>query len=188
MEKNKPMETLWKNVLFWGGLALIAAGLAWLVGLGQTQPAPERPPAPSLVLPDLEGETFRLADHRGEVVLVNFWATWCPPCRKEMPSMQRLWEAWKGRPFRVVAVDVGEEESAAWAFAATEDLTFTILLDNDSAVSRAWGVRGLPTTFLIDPAGRIAFTAIGERTWDEPQMLQKMEALFLDDASRRSEP
>ena len=99
------------------------------------------------------------------MVLINFWATWCPPCRREMPSMERLSQALKGEAFAVLAVDVGEDADTIQAFTSQLDTTptFPILLDTRSHAMQAWKVAGLPTTFLVDKQGRIVASAIGGR-------------------------
>ena len=128
-------------------------------------------PAPTLRLKDLGGTAHDLAQLKGRVVLVNFWATWCPPCRREMPSMERLSQALKGEAFSVLAVDVGENGDTIDAFASQLDTapSFPILLDTRSRVMQAWKVAGLPTTFLIDRQGRIVASAIGGREFDHPR-------------------
>lgn len=157
-------------------LTLLSAEVS-AMGRGLT-PVPGAPRAKETILPDLEGNPFRFADHRGKVLLVNFWATWCPPCRKEMPSMQRLQNQWADKPFMVIAVDVGEDAETVWAYAAAHDLEFTMLRDKSSKTSLQWGVRGLPTTFLVDAEGRIVFRALGGREWDDPALMTEMEKLL----------
>ncbi|MFN3543445.1 MAG: TlpA family protein disulfide reductase [Thiobacillus sp.] len=142
-----------------------------------TMQAPK--PAPALKLKDLEGKTHDLAALRGKVVLINFWATWCPPCRREMPSMERLAQRFRGQPFVVLAVDVGEDPDTIEAFTSQLDtaLTFPILLDTRSHAMRAWKVAGLPTTFLVDKEGRIVASAIGGREFDHPEMVKAVGEL-----------
>ena len=137
-------------------------------------------PAPALKLKDLEGKTHDLAQLRGKVVLINFWATWCPPCRREMPSMERLSQVFKGQPFVVLAVDVGEDPDTIEAFTSQLDtvLTFPILLDSRSQTMRAWKVAGLPTTYLVDKQGRIVASAIGGREFDHPEIVAAIRALL----------
>lgn len=136
-------------------------------------------PAPALKLKDIEGKSHDLAKLRGKVVLINFWATWCPPCRREMPSMERLAQRFRGQPFVVLAVDVGENPDTIEAFTSQLDTapTFPILLDTRSQVMRAWQVAGLPTTFLVDKAGRIVASAIGGREFDHPEIAKTVAAL-----------
>jgi peroxiredoxin len=133
---------------------------------------------PPLELADLDGKTHRLADYRGKAVLVNFWATWCKPCRDEMPSIERLRASLEGRPFAVLAVNVGESADAARGFAASMPLGFPLLLDRDTRTSRAWGARILPATFLIGPDGVARFSYLGELDWAQPEVRAVVEKLM----------
>ncbi|MFO7543228.1 MAG: TlpA disulfide reductase family protein [Thiobacillus sp.] len=137
-------------------------------------------PAPPLVLQDLDGATHDLSKLGGRVVLVNFWATWCPPCRREMPSMQRLLDQFKGEAFSVLAVDIGEGADTIEAFTSQLDtmLNFPILLDTRSHTLQAWKVAGLPTTFLVDRQGRIIASAIGGREFDHPEVVQTIREVL----------
>ncbi len=143
-----------------------------------TRMAPK--PAPAIKLKDIDGATHDLAQLRGRVVLVNFWATWCPPCRREMPSMERLSQALKGEAFSVLAVDVGEDADTIEAFTGQLDTmpTFPILLDSRSRVMQAWKVAGLPTTYLVDRRGRIIASAIGGREFDHPEIVKTVGELL----------
>jgi thiol-disulfide isomerase/thioredoxin len=143
-----------------------------------TMQAPK--PAPALKLKDLDGKTHDLAQLRGKVVLINFWATWCPPCRREMPSMERLAQAFKGQPLVMLAVDVGEDPDTIEAFTSQLDTvpTFPILLDTRSRSMQAWKVAGLPTTFLVDRQGRIVASAIGGREFDHPEIVKTVGVLL----------
>ncbi len=142
---------------------------------------PEPATAPGFSLEDIDGKKFSLKDYRGKVVLLNFWATWCPPCRREMPSMERLHQKFKNRDFVVLALNQMEDGDQVFTFVGDlgVDLTFPILFDKDSSVSRAYGVMGLPTTYLIDKKGNVRFRAIGGREFDHPevekQILQLMQ-------------
>lgn len=139
-----------------------------------------RPLAPDFSLPDLDGKTRKLSDYRGKVVLVNFWASWCPPCRHEMPSMEKLYLELKGKPFQVLACDQQEDFDTVFAFTGQLDPapTFPLLLDKKSAVAKAFGVPGLPTSFLIDKEGRIAYRAVGGRDFDHPEVRALVEKLI----------
>ena len=137
----------------------------------------ERPAAPELGLRDLDGHLHSLEEHRGKVLIVNFWATWCPPCREEMPSMQRAWEAVKDEGILLLAVNVGESEDRIFTFTADYPVDFPLLLDSDGQATERWPVVGLPTTFVVDPEGRIAYRAIGGRAWDDPALLDQVRAL-----------
>lgn len=144
----------------------------------------DRPMAPDFSLVDLDGEVHRLTELRGRPVIVNFWATWCPPCREEMPSMQRAWERLQAEGVSLLAVNVGEDSDTVFQFTGSYPVEFPILFDGDGAVSGAWPMLGLPTTFVIDPQGRIAYRAIGGREWDDPKLLQPILELRDPSADR----
>lgn len=113
-------------------------------------------------------------------MLINFWATWCPPCRREMPSMERLTQQLKSEAFSVLAVNVGESVNDIELFASQLDtsLSFPILLDRSSQTLQAWKIAGLPTIFLIDKKGRVVASAIGGREFDHPDMVRAIRALL----------
>jgi peroxiredoxin len=133
---------------------------------------------PALQLQDVDGKLHRLADYRGKVVLLNFWATWCAPCREEMPSMQSLRESLEGRPFAVLAVNVGEGERAARDFGEKMALRFPILLDRDMTATRAWSARVLPASYVIGPDGKVAYSYLGAIDWSSPQVKSALERLM----------
>ncbi|MCB1790678.1 MAG: TlpA family protein disulfide reductase [Gammaproteobacteria bacterium] len=136
--------------------------------------------AADFALPDIDGENHALSDYRGRVVMLNFWATWCPPCRREMPSMQRLYDKYRERGLVVVAVNQWEDPDLVFEFTGrlSVDPTFPILFDRESRVAEDYGVKGLPTTFLIDKDGQIRFRAIGGREFDHPDVEAIIEALL----------
>jgi thiol-disulfide isomerase/thioredoxin len=125
---------------------------------------------PPLELTDLENGKHRLADYRGKVVLVNFWATWCVPCREEMPSIERLRASLEGRPFVVLAVNLAEPESRIRKFLETVPRRFTVLLDRDGQSARAWQARVLPATYIVGPDGRVRYRHVGELDWSKPEV------------------
>lgn len=128
-------------------------------------------PAPDFVLPDLQGHAVRLADHRGKIVFLNLWATWCPPCREEMPSMQRLYQKMRGRDFVMLAVSEDQDAAAVAAFAEQMRLSFPILLDSKGDLPPRYGVTGYPETFVIDRNGDVIQHIIGPENWDSPNAL-----------------
>ena len=134
--------------------------------------------APALALKDAEGKTINLADLRGKVVLVNFWATWCEPCRQEMPSMQRLRDRLARKPFVVLAVNVDEPEARVRNFLNQSRLDLTVLLDPNKSVTRAWGARVLPVTFIVGPDGRLRYRVVGEMDWDNEQAVSLISELI----------
>lgn len=138
-----------------------------------------RQSAPDMVLKDTNGQTVRLAKLRGKVVAINFWATWCPPCRREFPSMERLRLAFEKKPLVILAVNEGENTETIEAFTSQLDLApnFPILLDLEGDAMAFWTVRGLPTTFIVDKRGRIAYRAIGGREFDHPDIVKVINQL-----------
>jgi peroxiredoxin len=135
-------------------------------------------PTPALELRDLEGRLHRLADYQGRVVLVNFWATWCAPCRDEMPSIQRLKDRLAGKPFAVLAVNLDEPVERVRRFLSTMRLDFTILLDTDKSAARAWGARILPASYVIGTDGRIRYTLVGELDWGHDLVVSRIAELL----------
>ena len=133
---------------------------------------------PPLELSDVDGRQHRLADYRGKAVLVNFWATWCGPCREEMPSMEALRVALQGKPFVVLAVNVGEGARVARDFADRLSLGFPLLLDRDTKTTKAWGARILPASFVVGADGKIRYTYLGAIDWTQPDVRKKIEALM----------
>ena len=122
-----------------------------------------------------------LKELRGRVVLVNFWATWCEPCRDEMPSLERLREEMKGRPFEVLAVNYGESNAKVRGFVEREKLSVPVLLDPEKEAAGRWNAKGLPMTFLVDARGRIRYWVFGERDWGEGEAREHVRKL-LDEA------
>jgi peroxiredoxin len=164
----------WDRKIAWRGLMalLLVLGILWIAlsrvpgedALART----DRPPAPQagFAAPDFtletrNGETISLSALRGQVVLVNFWATWCPPCRAEMPAIQHVYERYQDQGFTVLAVDVGEADAQVAAFADEQGLTFPILLDRDTSVSHRYQVRAMPSTFFIDRSGVVHEVTLG---------------------------
>ena len=136
-----------------------------------------QPMAKDFELPDLDGNKVKLSDFAGKVVLVNFWATWCPPCRAEIPSMQRAWNILKEKDVMLLAIHVGGNEDRVWTFLTDFNVEFPVLLDASSKVSRSWPMMGLPVSFVIDPEGRIALQAIGGREWDNEKLIKQILSL-----------
>jgi peroxiredoxin len=161
-------------------ILLLGGALAVMVAL-QMQHSGSRAgfEAPGFSLPDLDGVTHDLASYRGKVVFLNVWATWCPPCREEMPSMNRLHERYAREGLVVLAVsqDEGPKEGVE-AFARGLGLTFPILLDPEGVVPPRFGVTGYPETFLIDRAGRIVRHVVGPADWFSDGARAEIEALL----------
>jgi peroxiredoxin len=122
--------------------------------------------APRIVGTDPDGKTIRLHDFRGQIVFLNFWATWCVPCRLEMPAMDRLYREFKGRGFVVLAVNLQEGPAAVRAFVKELKLTFPVVLDPKGETAMTYSVRGLPATYFINRRQLIVGRAYGAREWD----------------------
>lgn len=132
---------------------------------------------PPLSLNTLEGEAVTLEDYRGQVVMVQFWATYCTPCRIEMPSMNRLQKI-MGENLKILAVDMGEEASEVREFVAEVKPEFTILMDEEGEALAAWKVFAAPATFIIDPDGKIRYTLFGATEWDSETTVEQLKSLM----------
>ena len=141
------------------------------------QPYRGDPQPPPLEGPDLAGQQHRLSDYTGRVVLVNFWASWCPPCVHEMPSMQRLANRFAGKPFDILAVNLAEEPDAVKAFVEELDLEFTVLLDPEGQSIKDWKVFAYPTSYVIGKDGRVRYALFGAIDWLDVETVRKIEAL-----------
>jgi peroxiredoxin len=153
-------------------IRLLIAGAAWIVAStdagGATRanrlPAPQAGfAAPDFVLESPQGETYTLSRLRGQAVLVNLWATWCPPCRAEMPAIERMYQEYKSRGFTVLAINmtIQDDASAVVPFAEEYGLSFPILLDETGEVAEAYQLRSLPSSYFIGPDGMIEEVVIG---------------------------
>lgn len=160
------------------GLATAAIGVAAVLGLAALQ---RRTPAlaPDFAVPDLSGQAVRLSGLRGQVVLLNLWTTWCPPCREEMPAMERVYQKLKDRGFVLLAVSQDEAGKAVVEpFVRSLGLTFPVLVDPEHQVGDRFQVWGYPESFLIDREGRIVERIIGPRDWAAPAQIAALERLL----------
>ena len=137
-----------------------------------------RAETPALSLKDPSGRTHTLDDYRGKVVLLNFWATWCEPCKEEMPSMVKLKQSLAGRAFEVLAINFGESPSRVRDFFAREGLDLAALLDPNKEAARAWRVRVLPASFLVGPDGRVRYSVVGELDWSTETAMRTVRDLL----------
>jgi len=136
---------------------------------------------PALQLPDLSGKPVDLADFKGQVVLINFWATWCPPCREEMPSIWNLFNEFRGKPFRVLAVNMSETRVEVNTFlpeAMKRD--FVVLMDRDGGSIQGWNIPAFPTTFIVDKHGRLRYRLVGPAEWDGYENKQLVAKLLAE--------
>ncbi len=133
--------------------------------------------APKFSLIDLDNKTHTLADYKGKPLIVNFWATWCPPCRAELPSFNRAWSKVKDKGVNMLAINIGEEPNTVFNFIREYPIDFRVLLDQKSRELTNWQMQGLPTTFILNHKGEVVYQAIGEREWDNDELLTKVLAL-----------
>ncbi|KAA0895215.1 TlpA disulfide reductase family protein [Oryzomonas rubra] len=141
-------------------------------------PLQENSPAPAITVNSLNGKPLNLSDLKGKVVVLNFWATWCPPCREEIPSMMKLNSAMAGKPFQMVAVSIDEGgQPAIESFFKTSGFSLPAYTDPDNRAAKAYGITGVPETFVIDKNGILLKKVIGPMAWDSPDVLSYLEGL-----------
>ena len=158
-------------------LMVVLAGSAAVCAATGLVAVPGQPQAHEFSLPALDGSRHALSDFRGDYVLVNFWAGWCSPCIRELPSMQRTYTAMKGRNFEIIAIHVGPETADMLALLKRFEISFPVLVDAELALS-SWNVKGLPASFLLDPEGRVIYKATGPIEWDEPAQRELLQQLL----------
>ncbi len=134
--------------------------------------------APNFTLQDSDGETFELDQTRGDWVFLHFWASWCGPCREEMPAVQKIATMFKDEKFQIVMINMAENDDTIFEFLASINVELNSLMDVDGQVTEVWKPRGLPTTFLINPKGEIKYQAIGGRDWDKPEYIVFLKKLL----------
>lgn len=161
-------------------LLLIAFGMTAAGAAGATLRPMKNPiPASTFMLRDLDDKLVSLRDFEGKVVLLNFWATWCTPCRKEMPAMEQLYQTYSAEGFVVVGVSVDQgAPGSVKAFAEKLKITFPILHDRDSIISRLYSNPGVPSSYLIDRQGRITYHVLGEYDWFSPEARDAVKGLL----------
>ena len=149
-----------------------------LAGLGFEIPN-QSFPAPDFTLKNPEGEDIKLSDLQGKVVFLNFWATWCPPCRAEMPSMEKIYAHYKDKDFTILAVNLQEKSAQVKDFIKKNKYSFPVVLDTDGRVGGGmYMVQGIPTTYLVDKDGGILARLVGTREWDTEEVLAVFDELI----------
>lgn len=157
------------------GIIAIAAGAYFLWQAQKSPPVEEGSQAPNFTLPLMSGGEVSLDDYKGKVVLLNIWATWCNPCREEMPSMEQLYQNMKGKPFEILAVSIDTRGSKdVEPFVKKLGLTFPILLDSDKKVNNMYQATGVPETFIIDKSGIVREHILGPVNWSSSQNPENM--------------
>ena len=154
---------------------VFAVCVAWAAGVAAATPSAG---APDFTLPSLDGPNLRLQEQRGQVVMINFWATWCGPCREEMPHLSRLYDKYRPSGFTVFAVNIDEEPQKAARLAKQLGMRFPVLLDTDKKVSRLYDLSAMPSTVLIDRDGRVRYLHRGYRSGYEVTYDQQIRELL----------
>jgi thiol-disulfide isomerase/thioredoxin len=152
--------------------ALLAAALLAAPSLALTPSA-----APDFSLAAMAGNTVNLAQYKGQVVMINFWATWCGPCRTEMPLLEQLHKKYKPMGFTMLGVNVEPDSAGAVQWLKATPVTFPILFDTDSKVSKLYAVQGMPSTVIVDRKGQVRFIHRGYKAGDENEYLDQIRAL-----------
>lgn len=138
---------------------------------------PEPVALPAFTVPGLASGEASSADFAGTVTLLNFWATWCPPCVQEMPSIERLHQAMKGTAFRVVAISTGEQKKTVADFIKKNKYTFPVYLDETTRLGSSFASQGIPTTYILDKSGKIIAGIVGSREYDDPELIAALKEL-----------
>ncbi len=179
--------TIWDSRRTWYGLIVLTLllGIVWTLNSrvqDGTKPTASPPaprtgfPAPDFTLATVDGQTVTLSELRGRPILINFWATWCPPCRAELPAIQATYERYADRGLVVLAVDMAEPPATVAAFAQELGLSFLIPLDQDGSVAEQYRVRAIPTSFFVDREGIVRSIFIGPM--NEPIIEDRLRPLM----------
>jgi peroxiredoxin len=173
-------------LIFLGLIGSIGFFSLYFIFFGSNRPGPrvdfrstKSVAAQDFGLPALKGDYVKLSGYRGKVVFLNIWATWCPPCQEEMPSMESLYQRLKGREFEMLAVSIDREgEKVVRPFAAKYRLTFPVLLDPDSKTYQLYGLTGVPESFIVDKSGVVIRKIIGPQDWMKQEWLDYFDRII----------
>jgi thiol-disulfide isomerase/thioredoxin len=158
---------------------LLTAGCAKKEKVSVVAEVREKMPVPETALVSLANAPLKLSDLKGKVVLLNFWATWCPPCREEMPSMMKLNRIMAGKPFQMVAVSIDEGGvPEIESFFKSSGYSLPTYTDPNGAAQKTYGITGVPESFLIDRNGILVKKVIGPLAWDSPEVVSFIEGLM----------
>ena len=157
------------------GIVFLFCSVLWLPSFGMGGKVADSAKPIDFTLNDINGGTHTLSAYKGKVVLLNFWATWCPPCREEMPALQKLYDIWDKSKYAMLAVNIGENAEVVKAFLTKNHYTFPILIDDNKEVTAKYGIQGIPTTYIIKKNGQVASKLLGSHEWtlDEINKLVK---------------
>jgi len=133
--------------------------------------------APALILNNMDGEPFDLQKHRGGWVVVHFWASWCGPCRREMPTINEIYKQFDEAKLRFVLINTAESDDTVFSFIGIAAPDMIPLMDKDGEVTELWQPRGLPASFFVDPTGRLRYLALGGRDWRKPEYIRFLKYL-----------
>lgn len=180
----------------WAWTALILSSVIFVISLAlhfllkeKADPAQNLPgfefaqeglSAPPFSLKDLSGNTVHLEDYSGTYLLLNFWATWCPPCREEIPSLEAMRKSLEGSHIQLLTISIGESLEDVQTFVESRNIGFRVALDEDSAVSNTYAIDSIPTTFLISPEGEFIARKRGSMDWNNAEWLDFLEELGRD--------
>lgn len=170
------LQQIWLVVLY---LSLISLGLARepvILPQGILQLVPYS--APTTELKDLDGESYNLKENNGAWVFVHFWASWCGPCREEMPAIQNMANTLQAEGLKLAMINTAEDEDTVFSFLSAHAPDVRPLMDRDGQITEKWQPRGLPATYLIDPNGQVRYQALGGRAWDSPPYLAFLRRLL----------
>ena len=171
------MKNMGKVVVMSAVLIFFAVSILAMSGTPSKEPA-KRQLAHDFSLSNLSGKQVKLSSFRGKIVLLNFWASWCPPCREEMPSIETLYNKMKGKKFQILAVNLDEEGvDVVKRFVSKNRYTFPVLLDPDNKAAVKYGIYSIPTTYIIDKQGYIIDSYIGSRDWSEDKVISALKKI-----------
>ena len=151
------MKQIWRITMLTITVLVLLTGCS----VGFTKDTTQEKTAPDFHLKNLDGQMVSLSEFRGKPVLINFWASWCQPCREEMPYLQQVYDEWTGKGLVFLAIDIGETPATINKFFADNNLSLPVLLDTDKQVGQEYGITGIPETFLIDKNGIIRKKQVG---------------------------
>ena len=166
------------NILPQSAEAQVSANTANLLRAARVQVLNQPVTPNDFSLRFLSGGSAFLSSFKGKIVILNFWATWCPPCRAEMPSMEKLYQLYKDKGFEILAVDLGESDETVSQFIKRGNFTFPVMMDSNNKIGIMYGIESIPTSFILNREGKIIARVVGSIHWDSPSMIAAVEELL----------